>query len=247
MTYYNQQSYGNSQPVIDTNAVYAYEKAKHTSITKVYGEMTIGLLVTALVAMYTQTTHVFYYFIQSTGMFGWIGIVLVQIILSTVLGIRIFKMRVGVARAIFYIYAAITGFTLGVIFDIFTTASIALVFCLTAGFFLCLTMLALTTKVNMLKAGPILMVGVIVLVISQLALSFFAPSDNLIKIVAAIGILLFAGLTAYDAQKTRALFEQYENEPEAIKRLSILCALQLYLDFINMFVYLLQLLGDRRE
>lgn len=250
MAYYNEkydQQYGDVKQTINTNAVYAYEEAKRTSVAKVYGEMTVGLIVTALVAMFSQSTGAFEQFLIATGKLGWIGIVLVQVALSAFLGIRIMKMNVVLARIIFYAYAAITGFTISIIFDIFKIKSIVIVFALTAGFFLCLTMLALTTKINMLKAGPIIFAGLITLVIAQFVLMFLTPSNNAIKIISAIGILVFAGLTAYDAQKTRALFEEYDQQPEIIKRISILCALQLYLDFINMFVYLLQLLGDRRE
>ena len=92
---------------------------------------------------------------------------------------------------------------------------------------------------------PILMIGLIVLIISQIVLAF-VQVDGMTKIVCAIGLILFAGMTIYDAQSTRALLTEYEAQgPEMVKKISILCALNLYLDFVNMFLYILQLLGNR--
>ena len=112
--------------------------------------------------------------------------------------------------------------------------------------FFALTMFGRTTKINMLKAGPILFVGLIVLIIAEVILMIFAPGNTTLMIVSAIGLLLFAGMTVYDAQATRAMLEQYSAQgPEMVKKVSILCALNLYLDFVNMFMYILQLLGNR--
>ena len=86
----------------------------------------------------------------------------------------------------------------------------------------------------------------IVLIIAEVLLMIFAPGQTTLMLVSAIGLILFAGFTVYDAQQTRAIFAQYSGQdPEMIKKISILCALNLYLDFVNMFLYILQLLGDR--
>ena len=107
-------------------------------------------------------------------------------------------------------------------------------------------MLGMTTKVNVLKAGPVLMVGLIVLIVAEVLLMIFAPGQTTLMLVSAIGLVLFAGMTVYDAQSTRALFAQYAGQgEEMIKKVSIICALNLYLDFVNIFLYVLQLLGDR--
>lgn len=243
-----ESSFNSSNPtIIDTQATYTYEQAARVSVRRVYGEMTLGLVVTALVAFLTESSNALYRFYALTGRFGFVALAIIQIALAVVLGVRIMKMSTAMARGIFYAYSALTGFTLSAIFGVFTSASIAVVFALTAGFFLCLTMLALTTKLNLLKAGPILMVALIVLIISQIVISFFNVGNGTLQLIAAIGLLIFAGFTAYDAQKTRALIEETSGNPEMMKRISILCALMLYLDFINMFVYLLQLIGERNE
>lgn len=236
---------GAGAATINTTMTYNYEEARRVSVTKVYGEMTIGILVTAVVAVLGQITGAYYSFLMATGMVGLIGLCVVQIALAVVLGMRVTKMKSANARVMFYVYAALMGFTLSSIFMVYDLGSIGVALGVTAAFFFALTMFGMTTKFNMLKAGPILMIGLIVLIISQIVLAF-VQVDGMTKIVCAIGLILFAGMTIYDAQSTRALLTEYEAQgPEMVKKISILCALNLYLDFVNMFLYILQLLGNR--
>lgn len=236
---------GAGAATINTTMTYNYEEARRVSVTKVYGEMTIGILVTAVVAVLGQITGAYYSFLMATGMVGLIGLCVVQIALAVVLGMRVTKMKSATARVMFYVYAALMGFTLSSIFMVYDLGSIGVALGVTAAFFFALTMFGMTTKFNMLKAGPILMIGLIVLIISQIVLAF-VQVDGMTKIVCAIGLILFAGMTIYDAQYTRALLTEYEAQgPEMVKKISILCALNLYLDFVNMFLYILQLLGNR--
>ena len=223
-----------------------YAKAYHSSVTRSYGEMTIGLLVTAAVAIVTQMTGLYIAFIAKTGIIGVFAPLVIEIVLAIALGARITKMKTSTARVMFYIYAALMGFSLSVIFAVYDLGTIGIALALCAGFFFALTMLGMTTKVDLLKAGPILGVGLIVLIIAEVLLMIFAPGQTTLMLVSAIGLILFAGFTVYDAQQTRAIFAQYSGQdPEMIKKISILCALNLYLDFVNMFLYILQLLGDR--
>lgn len=236
---------GAGAATINTTMTYNYEEARRVSVIKVYGEMTIGILVTAVVAVLGQITGAYYSFLMATGMVGLIGLCVVQIALAVVLGMRVTKMKSATARVMFYVYAALMGFTLSSIFMVYDLGSIGVALGVTAAFFFALTMFGMTTKFNMLKAGPILMIGLIVLIISQIVLAF-VQVDGMTKIVCAIGLILFAGMTIYDAQSTRALLTEYEAQgPEMVKKISILCALNLYLDFVNMFLYILQLLGNR--
>ena len=236
---------GAGAATINTPMTYNSEEARRVSVTKVYGEMTIGILVTAVVAVLGQITGAYYSFLMATGMVGLIGLCVVQIALAVVLGMRVTKMKSATARVMFYVYAALMGFTLSSIFMVYDLGSIGVALGVTAAFFFALTMFGMTTKFNMLKAGPILMIGLIVLIISQIVLAF-VQVDGMTKIVCAIGLILFAGMTIYDAQSTRALLTEYEAQgPEMVKKISILCALNLYLDFVNMFLYILQLLGNR--
>ena len=249
-TPYEQPRYQYAQPgagaAFDAQVAYSYEEARRVSVTKAYAEMTVGLLVTAAVAVIGQATGAYYAFLMHTGMLGMIGLCVAQIALAVLLGARVMTMRTSTARALFYGYAALMGFTLSSVFMVYSLGSIGVALGITAAFFFVLTMFGMTTKFDMLKAGPILMVGLIVLVVSQLLLAFIPGVSGMTQVMCALGVVLFAGMTIYDAQSTRALFAQYEAQgPEAVKRISILCALNLYLDFVNMFLYILQLLGDR--
>ena len=224
----------NGTAAVNVQATYSYEQAERSSVNSAYTHMTLGLIVTAVVA------------IQTTGIIGIFAPAVIEIVLAIYLGARIHTMKVSTAYVMFYVYAALMGFTLSTIFMAYDLGTIGISLALCAGFFFALTMFGRTTKINMLKAGPILFVGLIVLIIAEVILMIFAPGNTTLMIVSAIGLLLFAGMTVYDAQATRAMLEQYSAQgPEMVKKVSILCALNLYLDFVNMFMYILQLLGNR--
>ena len=238
----NMYAQGAPAATIPAQATYSYERAEHASVTRAYGEMTIGLLVTIL----TQATGAYIALIQSLGVIGAWAPFVVEIVIAIYLGARIEKIKPSTARVMFYVYAAIMGFSLSTIFMAYDLGTIGISLALCAGFFFALTMLGMTTKVNMLKAGPILLVGLIVLIVAEVLLMIFAPGQTMLMVISAIGLVLFAGMTVYDAQATRALFAQYAGQGEdMVKKVSIICALNLYLDFINMFLYILQLFGDR--
>ncbi|KFI50219.1 Bax inhibitor-1/YccA family protein [Bifidobacterium biavatii] len=246
---YQQYAYApNGTAAMNAQTAYSYEEvqsAKRASVTKAYAEMTIGLLITAAVAVFAQVSGAYIAFLQATGLIGVILFAVIQVGMAVYLGARIMSIKASTARVMFYVYAALMGFTLSSIFMVYDLGSIGVALGMTALFFLVLTMFSLTTKMNMLKAGPILMVALIVLIVSQLVLSFL-PVSGMTQLVCAIGLIIFAGMTMYDAQQTRALLSAYEAQgPEMIRKVSIVCALNLYLDFVNMFLYVLQLLGSR--
>lgn len=248
-TQYAQQQYAyapNGTATINAQTAYAFEEAQRVSVTKAYGEMTIGLIITAVVAVLAQMSGAYVAFLQATGLIGFLLFAVVQVGLAMFLGARIMKIKAGTARVMFYVYAALMGFTLSSIFMIYDLGSIGVALGLCAVFFFVLTMFGMTTKINMLKAGPILLVGLIVLVVAELLLMFLFPGDTMLMAVSAIGLVLFAAMTVHDAQQTRAIFAHYASGgPEMIRKVSVICALNLYLDFVNMFLYILQLLGNR--
>ncbi|MBW3082346.1 Bax inhibitor-1/YccA family protein [Bifidobacterium phasiani] len=236
----------NGGAAIDAQAAYSYEEAQRVSVTRAYGEMTIGLVITAVVAVLAQMSGAYVAFVQSTGLVGFILFAIVQVGLAVYLGARIMKIKAGTARVMFYVYAALMGFTLSSIFMVYDLGSIAVALGLCAVFFLALTMFGMTTKINMLKAGPILLIGLVVLIVAELVLMLLFPGDTTLMIVSAIGLVLFAAMTVHDAQQTRAIFAQYQSQgPEMVKKVSVVCALNLYLDFVNIFLYILELLGNR--
>lgn len=236
----------NGTAAVNVQATYSYEQAERSSVNSAYTHMTLGLIVTAVVAIITQMSGAYLALIQTTGIIGIFAPAIIEIVLAVYLGARIHTMKVSTAYAMFYVYAALMGFTLSTIFMAYDLGTIGISLALCAGFFFALTMLGMTTKVNMLKAGPILLVGLIVLIVAEMLLMIFAPGQTMLMVISAIGLVLFAGMTVYDAQATRALFAQYAGQGEdMVKKVSIICALNLYLDFINMFLYILQLFGDR--
>ncbi len=231
---------------INTQATYSYEEAERSSVSRAYAEMTIGLVLTAIVSILTQMSGAYLALVRATGLVGVFAPLAVEVGLAIYLSARINTMKVSTARIMFYVYAALMGFTLSTIFMAYDLGTIGISLALCAGFFFALTMFARTTKINMLKMGPVLFVALIVLIVAEVLLMIFAPGNTTLMLVSAIGLVLFAGMTVYDAQKTRALLDQYRNQgPEMVKKVSILCALSLYLDFVNMFLYILQLLGNR--
>lgn len=238
-------AYAAPASAIPAQVASATERAERTSITRAYAEMTAGLAITAVVAVLTQTFGLLNSFLAATGSLGWIGLMLVQIIMAIAIGNQAMSLKAGAARVLFYLYAALMGFTLSSIFMVYDLGSIGTVLALCTGFFFVLTMLSLTMRSSLLKAGPILLAALIALIVGELIIMLVAPGSTGIMVISAIGVLIFAGLTMYDAQKTRVLFAQYAGQPEAIKSLSIVCALNLYLDFVNMFLYLLRLFGGR--
>ncbi|KFI45509.1 hypothetical protein GA0061078_0141 [Bifidobacterium bohemicum] len=233
---------------MNANTAYTFERARHISVAKAYGEMTLGLLLTAVVAIVSASSGALPKFVEATGTVGWIGLAIVQFAIAIVLGARIQKLKTSTARILFYAYAALTGFTLASIFFAYTLQSIGVALIMTVAFFFVLTMFALTTKLDMLKAGPILMVALLTLVIGEVVMMFIAPSNTMLMVTAGIGLIIFAGLTMYDAQQTRALYAQaaysFNGDTTVLDKISILCSLNLYLDFVNMFLYLLQLFGS---
>lgn len=244
---YTQPGY-DGRPVMDAQAAYSQDslfRAQRVSVTKAYAEMTAGLLVTAVVAMFTQVSGLLVAYLSATGVFGWIGLAIVQVVMAVALSAKVMSMNPAVARVVFYVYAALMGFTLSSIFAVYSLGSIVMVLAMTAGFFLCLTMIGLTTKVDLLRFGPILMVALLVLIVAEILMAVFMPGQTMTMVCSAIALVIFAGLTAHDAQFTRAMFQQYSYDGTMIRRVSILCALNLYLDFINFFMNLLQLFGSR--
>lgn len=212
-----------------------------------YAHMSLGVLTTAVIAIIMAFTNMTYVLYASMGRLGMFALVAVQIILSFWLCFGIYKMQASTAKLIFYAYSVLTGITLSTIFYTFSIKTIGIALLMSAAFFVCLTMFAFTTKLNMLRFGNILMVALIALIVTQFVLYFVAANSATLRIISAIAILIFAGFTAHDAQLTRRVAEENYDDPQLSQKYSILCALQLYVDFINLFIYMLQLLGTNDD
>jgi FtsH-binding integral membrane protein len=154
------------------------------------------------------------------------------------------RMSSGTAMVLFWLYAAVMGLSLGGIFLVYTGTSIARVFFITAATFAAMSLYGYTTKSDLSGLGSFLFMGLIGLVIASLV-NVFIGSNALQFAISIIGVIVFVGLTAYDTQRIKEMYLASDN-PEIAGKKAILGALALYLDFINLFMMLLQLFGQRR-
>ncbi len=210
---------------------------------RVYLTMTLGLLITAFTSLFCASSYsVISFFVQNS----WAMWVLVIAELGIVFGVSagINRLSTGTAMALFILFAVINGLMLFPIFYAYTGESIAKTFFITAGTFGAMTIYGYCTNRDLSRWGSILFMALIGLIIASLV-NIFVGSDTMGWIISVVGVLIFVGLTAWDTQqiKTMALTAP----GAAAGRLAVLGALTLYLDFINMFLYLLRFFGDSRD
>ena len=161
------------------------------------------------------------------------------------LSARIQKIAFSTATILFGAYSILNGLTLSVLFAAYTMESLALTFIVTAGTFGATALYGYVTKRDLSGMGSILFMGVIGLIIAGVV-NIFLGSSTLSLITSAAGVIIFTGLTAWDMQKIKHLFSGVYADSEEVKKLSVIGALQLYLDFVNLFIYLLRFFGKRR-
>jgi FtsH-binding integral membrane protein len=214
-----------------------------TFLQRVFTWMLLGLAVTGGVAAAIGASDRLLTDITKTpGLV--VGVIVVQLGLVVALSFFIQRMSVGVATALFFLYAALTGLTFAFVFELYTAQSIFTTFLIAASMFGVLAFLGATTQRDLSSLGTIMFAALIALIIATVV-NVFVASSALYWITTYAGVLIFAGLTAYDMQKLR----QYgETAPggEAEGRAAVLGALALYLDFINLFLFLLRIFGQRR-
>ncbi len=208
---------------------------------QVYNYMASALLLTGIVAMAVSQSQSMMAAIYGTPL-QWV-VMLAPLGLVMFLSFRIHKMSVVAAQTSFWVYAALVGLSISYIFMIYTSASIARVFFITAGAFGGLSLYGYTTKRSLSGMGSFLMMGLIGLIIAMVV-NWFLQSPALMYGISIIGVLIFAGLTAYDTQQIKEMYYEADSREIAAKK-SIMGALRLYLDFLNMFLMLLHLFGNR--
>lgn len=213
-------------------------------IVKVYGWMCLAMVITGGVAFYTAASDTLSSAISSPYVFY--GLIIVQFIAVAVLIKLVNKMSAVIATIIFILYSILFGLTLSFIFKVYTSESIASTFFITAGTFGAMSIWGYFTKTDLTRWGNILFMGVIGLIIASLVNQFILKSSMLYWITTCVGVLTFVGLTAYDTQKIKnANIIGNEGSDDDHKE-SIIGALILYLDFINLFLYLLRIFGRRK-
>ena len=208
---------------------------------KVYNYMCIGLGLTGAVAFATSTSPTMMQTIYGTPL-QWV-VMLAPIGLVFFLAAKVQSMKASTAQTLFWVYAGSMGLSLAYVFAVYTGESVARVFFITAGAFAGLSLYGYTTKRNLSGMGSFLIMGVIGLLIA-IVVNIFLESSALQFAISVLGVLIFAGLTAYDTQKIKSIYVESDGTAVAEKK-AIMGALTLYLDFINMFIFLLHLFGNR--
>ena len=213
-------------------------------MNKVYGLMSVGMLMTAAVAWGVGTNETLLTAIFATPL-KWV-VMFAPLAMVFAFGALINRMSVAAAQLFFYAYASLMGLSLSFIFAVYTGTSIATTFLVTAIAFAGLSLYGYTTKRDLSGMGTFLMMGLIGLVVASIV-NIFLASSALAFAVSVIGVLIFAGLTAYDTQSIKNEYiEHAQHGDEAwMGKSAIMGALRLYMDFINMFMFLLQFLGNR--
>ncbi len=219
-------------------------------MNKVYGTMSVGLLVTALAAWAVGSSDVLMSVFRDPvtmrpNILGWV-IMFAPLIMVFAFGAMINRLSAAGAQLFFYAFAAVMGLSISWIFAVFTGISITQTFLVTAISFAGLSLWGYTTKKDISGWGSFLIMGVIGLIVASIV-NIFLGSPAIHFAISVIGVLIFAGLTAYDTQKIKNDYIQHAHamDSEWLGKSAIMGALNLYLDFINLFMFLLQFLGNR--
>jgi len=211
----------------------------------VYGWMSAGLALTAVVAVSVASSPAMLKLVFNP--MALIVLVLAELGLVLMLSARINRMSPGAATGMFLGYSALNGLTLSGIFITYTATSIASAFAVSAGMFMAMSLYGLVTKRDLTGLGSFLFMGLIGIFIAMLV-NIFLHSSMMAFIIDCIGVLIFTGLTAYDTQRLKDMGDHAPmGDSAALRRGSIMGALVLYLDFINLFLFLLRIFGGNRE
>lgn len=228
--------------VKDTNVS---KTAQSTLMRSVYTWMTLALAITGLTAMYMAKSLTVINMMMQNSMLFW-GVLIAEVVLVMYMSARINKISFTTATLLFIAYSILNGVTLSILFLVYTASSIATTFFVTAGTFGAMALFGYVTKKDLTRIGNLCIMGVIGLIIASVV-NMFLHNTMMDMIISYVGVLLFVGLTAYDAQKIKHLLSGDDIEVnESTQKIALLGALTLYLDFINLFIYLLRILGDRK-
>ncbi len=210
---------------------------------KVFSWMTLALIITGLTAYGVASNESILLSIYAK---PWMMFVLIAVELGLViyLSARIKKLSITTATLCFILFSVVNGLTLAPIFIIYTGSSIAKVFFITAGTFAAMALFGYRTRRDLSTLGRILFMALIGLIIASVV-NLFLKSSGMELILSYVGVLIFVGLTAWDTQKIKLMLNQCEEPNEEAQKIALLGSLSLYLDFINLFLYLLRIFGSR--
>jgi FtsH-binding integral membrane protein len=211
---------------------------------KVYLWMTLALIITAITSFGVATSPALFNAIVSSKVL-FFGIIIAEVALVWGVSASIHKLSLTTATLLFILHSVFNGITLSFIFIAYSISVVSKVFFITAGTFAAMAFIGYTTKKDLSGMGKILTMGLIGLIIASLVNVFLVKSSGFDLIISYVGVLIFVGLTAYDSQKIKQMLQMAPDASEASQKLALVGALSLYLDFINLFIYLLRILGKR--
>lgn len=227
------------------NRELAVSEAFPALMRKVYVWMSLALVITGFTAYYVATSPSIVQVVYSSQAVLW-GLIIGELALVFGLSAAINRLSLTTATLMFVLYSILNGVTLSSIFMIYTLSSIASVFFITAGTFGAMAAYGYFTKKDLTSWGRILLMALIGIIIASVV-NIFIGSSGLSLIVSYLGVLIFVGLTAYDSQKIKEMLLTAPDAGEGMQKLALLGALTLYLDFINLFLHLLRILGSSRD
>ncbi len=213
-------------------------------MTKVYNWMAVALLLTGLVAYFTAGSEMLIQAIVGNRIL-FFGLIIGELFLVGYISKRINRISAYNATLLFSLYAILNGLTFAVIFLVYTSESISSTFLITAGTFGAMSLYGYFTKQDLTKLGNIAFMALIGIIIASIV-NFFMQSEMMQWIISYLGVAIFVALTAYDTQKLKTIAENGFTNEENMEKSAILGALTLYLDFINLFLFLLRIFGNRK-
>ncbi len=214
-------------------------------MAKSFGWMFVGVLVTFAVAFFMGMNEELMYRFLS---FPFMSLILLiaQIGVCVSLGARLMKMSVASTKVLFMAYSVLTGITFSVLPYVYDFGTLSYAFLITCIFFGCLAVIGATTRINLAKIGTICMAGLMAMIIyTVIGMIFRFSMDSYLYSI--IGLVLFMGITEWDVQKMKHIYNSFSHDDTMLSKLGIYSAFQLYLDFINIFLYILRLLGNSRD
>ena len=234
--------YQTAKNYVDTSQ--SIDLGLRTHMNKVYGLMAVAMIITGAVAFAVGTTPALVKAIFGTWL-QWV-VMLAPLGVVFMFGAKIHSMSVATAQLVFWVFAALIGLSISYIFVVYTGISIAQTFFTTAVAFAALSLYGYTTKRDLTAMGSFLFIGLVGIIVASIA-NWFFQSPVMHLAISAIGVLIFAGLTAYDTQNIKNTYLQFRSAygEDYAEKMGVMGALSLYLNFLNMFMFLLQFMGNR--
>ncbi|MCK9612309.1 MAG: Bax inhibitor-1/YccA family protein [Bacteroidales bacterium] len=240
---YNEEKYH-----LSTSEINQTTSLSRTFMARVFSWMFLALTVTAVTAfIWVANPSLMQTLIKPEGglsMLGWI-VMLAPLGFVLLMSFGFQKLSAPLMMLLFIVYSVLMGMSFSFIFLIYEISTIGITFAITAGMFGVMAATGYVTKTDLTKFGSILMMGVIGIIIAMLV-NFFLKSETMSYVISVIGVLIFTGLTAYDVQKLKRIGMSIDNGSTVATKMTIMGALTLYLDFINLFLFLLRLFGGRK-